>query len=346
MAGISHQARDIAERLSARAEQVCRYYLPKGRREGRYWMVGDIAGTPGRSLYVRLQACSSARGTAGKWIDAATGEHGDLLDLIAANKALHRFGEVLDEARSFLALPSPPPEPASPRQGKRAAPSVRARRLFERGRPLAGTVAETYLATRSLSGPWDLAALRYLPDCWHWNGDDRPRDEWPALLAAVTDDAGAITAVHRTWLARDGSSKAPLETPRRAMGAVLGHAIRFGTACNTLIAGEGIETMLSLRMALPAMPLAACTSANHLALFEPPPGLTRLYVARDRDPAGTMAFSTLSARFAQEGLEVLPLDPRVDDFNDDLIRHGIGALKAALLTQLHADDLVAFVEPG
>ncbi|MDP3674306.1 MAG: toprim domain-containing protein [Novosphingobium sp.] len=346
MAGISHEARDLSERLTARAEQVCRHYLPQGRREGRYWMVGDVAGTPGRSLFVRLSASPAARGAAGKWIDAATGEHGDLLDLIAANRTLRRLREVLDEARSFLALPPPPPEPPVQFVGRHALPSARARRLFARGRPIAGTLAENYLASRGLAGPWDFAALRFHPNCWHWRGQDLPRDEWPALLAAITDNQGAITAVHRTWLARDGSDKAPLETPRRAMGAVLGHAVRFGVMQDTMIAGEGIETMLSLHMALPAMPMAACTSANHLALFEPPSSLTRLYVARDRDPAGVMAFDSLTARLTCEGIEVLPLDPIEDDFNGDLMRHGIDKLKAALLPQLDPRDLESFVEPG
>ena len=44
---------DVARRLAENAEAVCRHYLPNGRREGRYWLVGDVHNTPGRSLYVR-----------------------------------------------------------------------------------------------------------------------------------------------------------------------------------------------------------------------------------------------------------------------------------------------------
>ena len=79
-------ANELAHRLAREAAAVCRHYLSTGRRMGRYWVVGDIANTPGRSLYVRLHACVSGRGAAGKWTDAATGEHGDLLDLIARNR--------------------------------------------------------------------------------------------------------------------------------------------------------------------------------------------------------------------------------------------------------------------
>ena len=95
-------ATKLARRLAREAEAVCRHYLSNGRRAGRYWLVGDIANTPGRSLFVRLKGPDSGKDAAGKWTDAATGEHGDLLDLIALNRGLDRLRDVLDEARTFL----------------------------------------------------------------------------------------------------------------------------------------------------------------------------------------------------------------------------------------------------
>ncbi len=103
-------ASDIARRLAREAEAVCRHYLSNGRRQGRYWIVGDARNTPGRSLYVRLIGPGHGPGAAGKWTDAATGEHGDLLDLIAATQDLHTLSETLDEARRFLNLPRPEPQ--------------------------------------------------------------------------------------------------------------------------------------------------------------------------------------------------------------------------------------------
>ena len=78
-------ATDIARRLAASAEAVCRRYLSNGRREGRYCLVCDVHNSPGRSLYVRLSATTESRGGAGKWTDAQSGDHGDLLDIIAAS---------------------------------------------------------------------------------------------------------------------------------------------------------------------------------------------------------------------------------------------------------------------
>ncbi len=58
---MSSQAAELAHRLARHAEAVCRYYLSNGRREGRYWIVGDVANTPGRSLYVRLYGSPSGK---------------------------------------------------------------------------------------------------------------------------------------------------------------------------------------------------------------------------------------------------------------------------------------------
>src|SRR5262249_36844068 len=71
------QISDLTRRLAEQAEPVCRHYLSNGRRVGCYWAVGDVRNTPGRSMFVRLRGPSSGRGAAGKWTDAATGEHGD-----------------------------------------------------------------------------------------------------------------------------------------------------------------------------------------------------------------------------------------------------------------------------
>jgi hypothetical protein len=60
-------ASELAHRLAREAEAVCRHYFSNGRREGRYWLVGDARNTPGRSMFVRLT--ESAKGPAGKWTE-------------------------------------------------------------------------------------------------------------------------------------------------------------------------------------------------------------------------------------------------------------------------------------
>src|SRR5882672_3384462 len=106
-----HDASELARRLAREAEAVCRHYLSNGKRQGRYWLVGDVHNSPGRSMFVRLQ--DSPKGPAGKWTDAATGEHGDLLDIIRESRGLRDFREVAKEARCFLKLPRSEPQPVS-----------------------------------------------------------------------------------------------------------------------------------------------------------------------------------------------------------------------------------------
>jgi hypothetical protein len=130
-------AADLARRLARDAEAVCRHYLFNGHRSGRYWIAGDAQNTPGRSLYVRLQGSDYGPGAAGKWTDAATGEHGDLLDLIALNRDLHGLAEAMDEAQLFLALPRcAPPWPAHASQGPPAARGSAEAAYSGRSRPL------------------------------------------------------------------------------------------------------------------------------------------------------------------------------------------------------------------
>jgi hypothetical protein len=164
------------------------------------------------------------------------------------------------------------------------------------------------------------------------------------MIAAVTDPDGRITGAHRTWLSPNGRGKAPIDTPRRAIGHLLGNAVRFGVSGEVMAAGEGIETMLSLRCALPTMPMAAALSAAHLAAILFPISLRRLYIARDDDPAGDGAMATLLDRALEAGIEAIALSPQLKDFNEDLRALGVDALRAALRIQLAPQDVARFME--
>jgi hypothetical protein len=346
---MSGDASDLAHRLAREAEAVCRHYLSNGKRAGRYWVVGDVHNAPGRSMFVRLQ--DSRKGPAGKWTDAATGEHGDLLDIIRESLSLRDFREVAEEARRFLRLPRSEPEVVV-RAARSAAPAGSqdaARRLFAISGPIGGTIVETYLRRRGIARVHDGGSLRFHPRCYYRPGESLPTEIWPAMIACVTGLDGEITGVHRTWLDPDGFDrirlgKAPIDTPRRAMGDLLGNAVRFGVADeDLLVAGEGIETMLSLRCVLPTLPMAAALSANHLAAMLLSSNLRRLYIARDADAAGCAVQTILLQRAQAAGIEAIPLSPRLSDFNEDLHVFGLDALRAALRMQLVPEDVSRFL---
>ena len=324
----------IAAALALRAEAVCRHYLPHGRRQGRYWVAGDLDGARGRSLFVRL----AGPGTPGKWTDAATSEHGDLLDLIRYRTNAPSLRAALDEARRFLALPATRATvPDAPYDATEAA-----RRLWRRCRAIDGSHAERYLHARGLL-QCRFAALRYHPALRYREGASVRR--FPALVAAVTGDApgsgtcppgseagagGPILGVQRTWLDPRAPAKAGVAAPRKALGRIHGLAVRFGAPSDdaALVVGEGIETVLSLVTAVPEITAAAALSAGSLGAFAPPPGLARLVIARDNDEDGALAAERLARRCARAGVAATVIVPAGNDFNDDLVALGAAALRA------------------
>ena len=340
-------ATELAQRLGRQADAVCRHYLSNGRKQGNYWQVGDVRNSPGRSMFVRLTGPESGKGAAGKWTDAQSGEHGDLLDVIRESLGLVDFADVAEEARRFLSLPHPEPEPQPRRARTSPAPSggssEAARRLWRMTQPLSGSVAETYLRGRGITDLRGTANLRFHPNCYWRREGDGPTETWPALIAAVTGLDGRITGAHRTWLMRDGSGKAPVDPPRKAMGDLLGNAVRFGGAKDVIAAGEGIETILSLRQALPMMPMVSALSAGHLAAILFPPHLRRLYIVRDNDPAGDGARDCLLDRAHEAGIEAITLSPKMGDFNDDLVTLGLDALRARIRVQIAPEDVSRFM---
>lgn len=346
------KAFELARRLAGQAEAVCRHYLSNGRREGRYWLVGDVHNSPGRSLFVRLIGPGSGKGAAGKWTDAATGEHGDLLDVVRESRGLVDFKDVADEARSFLALPRREPAPNDQRARPTSVPSgspEAARRLFAMSRPISGTLAEAYLRKRGITTLHGTGSLRFHPRCYYRPDEHSPSESWPAMIASVTDLSGHLTGAHRTWLDPGGFhpdrlGKAPIDTPRRAMGDLLGHAVRFGAAGKVVAASEGIETMLSLRSVLPSMHMLAALSAAHLAAILLPETLRRLYIVRDDDPAGESAMATLMDRAQEAGIDAITLSPRLGDFNEDLRILGVDALRIALRVQIAPQDVARFMK--
>ncbi|WP_105404757.1 toprim domain-containing protein [Neorhizobium sp. T7_12] len=344
-------ASDLADRLAQDAEAVCRHYLSAGHRAGNYWLVGDVANRKGRSLYVHLTGPR-----AGRWTDAATGQFGDLLDLVRESCGLVDFRDVAEEARYFLSLPQPEPmsfrhSDASDAATVERPAAERARRLFRMSQPLAGTLADVYLRERGILRASIHAALRFHPSCYYRDLATGRTSSYPALIAAVTDHAGAITGVHRTYLSTGldpgGVGKAKLDDPRRALGGLLGNGVRLRFPVDEpvplMAAGEGLETMLSLVAIMPGMPAVAALTANHLAAFRFPPGCLRIYIAADADAAGRHGVGGLCRRAQERGILPLVLSPELGDFNEDLRWLGPDRLTASLRAQLVPEDTTAFL---
>ena len=140
----------------------------------------------------------------------------------------------------------------------------------------------------------------------------------PALVAAVTDNSGEIRGIHRTFLDPTRKDKARVSSPRRSLGAILGHGVRFGKIDDVAVVGEGIETVLSLKSALPELPMVAALSAAHLAAWKFPCALRRLFVACDNDAPGRSAARRLLVRAEARGVGAVMVSSLCSDFNSDL----------------------------
>ena len=325
----------VAAALSERAEEVCRAYLPHGRRQGRYWVAGDLDGARGRSLFVRLRG----PGTPGKFTDAADGRtHGDLLDIVRHRSRAPTLRAALDEARAFLALPPAPDTSVRARRPCGAAPTTRPRRRGACGAVAARSTGRTRSITSAPAGFCNAASRRCasIPSCD--TGKARPcagSRRWsppsPAMTR-VTETERALLGVQRTWLDPRSPAKAGVAAPRKALGRVYGRAVRFGRPADgaSLLVGEGIETVLSVVTAVPAVTAAAALSAGSLGAFAPPPGTTRLVIARDNDAEGERAAERLARRCARAGVAAIVVVSEGGDFNNDLVALGPDALAARL----------------
>ncbi len=211
-----------------------------------------------------------------------------------------------------------PPADADTVQAARSAKQAAALRLWAGSEPAASTIVDAYLTGRALPGLATSPALRFRGDCPHPEGG-----RLPAMVASVVDVAGAPIALHRTYLARDGRSKADADPPRASLGPIWGGAVRLAPLdpARPLVIGEGIETAASAGR-LAGCPAWAALSAGNLARgLSLPLEARRVVVAVDPDGPGERAAAEAARRWQGEGRTVALARPDgAGDFNDVLAR--------------------------
>jgi phage/plasmid primase-like uncharacterized protein len=145
----------------------------------------------------------------------------------------------------------------------------------------------------------------------------------PAMIAAVMNAAGEQVAIHRTWLAADGSDKANVTPNKMSLGPVKGHSVHIGEGRNVLALAEGVETALSF-MQLYGAPTWATLSSANLPNIVIPNEYTEIIIAADHDPVGLAAAEKLRQQLVLQRRKVRILKPKTEgqDFNDVLMRKG------------------------
>ena len=186
-------------------------------------------------------------------------------------------------------------------------------RLWAASIPAPGTLVETYLHSRGLhlTPP---PTIRFHKGLKHRSGGT-----WPAMVALVTRGSdGTPMAVHRTFLARVGGGKAPVEPAKMMLGPCRGGVIRLGPVSNRLMIAEGIETALSAMQAK-GQPAWAALSTSGLRALELPAEVADVVVLADGDEPGEVAARDAGLRWKREGRRVgIARPPRGFDFNDVL----------------------------
>jgi putative DNA primase/helicase len=205
------------------------------------------------------------------------------------------------------------PVQTPPRELSRA--GLRARELWIKAGTASGTLVEIYLRSRGIVMPIP-PTLRFLPLTKHSLSDQ----VLPAMIAAVTiwPDRRPC-AVHRTFLAPDGSGKAAVATPRMTLGPCRRGAVRLAEATDQLMVGEGIETCLAAMQAT-GKPAWAALSTAGLRNLEIPEQIKEIVVLADADLPGEEAAQYAAHRWVREGRRVrIARPPKGQDFNDLLL---------------------------
>jgi hypothetical protein len=186
--------------------------------------------------------------------------------------------------------------------------------IWQSATSAAGSLVETYLASRGLHLP-PPPTLRFRAGLKHPSGGI-----WPAMVALVTrgsDDTPL--AIHRTFLACDGASKAPLDPQKMMFGPCRGGAVRLGVPDDMLMIGEGIETCFAAVQAT-GNPAWAALSTSGLRTLDLPGVVHEVIVLADGDEPGLAAARDCAWRWKREGRRVrIARPPQGMDFNDLLM---------------------------
>ncbi|MEJ8631461.1 CHC2 zinc finger domain-containing protein [Sphingomonas sp. I4] len=252
---------------------------------------------------------------------------GDVLDLVKASYRVSLIeaidmldGGVLRELEQQRA-------PAKPKSDMRAV----AQRIVDSSVSIDGTPAEAYLRSRGITMPLPhtLRFAQIAPPKIDGNGllaANGPAP-LPALVAIVTDPAGQLVGVQRTYLTENGRKAATIPTEsdpkpkvKYSLGQVIGGAIQLGPPAASMLVTEGLEDGLTLAQALGrSVWVAAGTSMMPQMTFA---DTTRaIVIGADGDAAGSVAAGKAAEAFAATGLAVRIMrpNPPYKDFNDELM---------------------------
>jgi putative DNA primase/helicase len=244
----------------------------------------------------------------GRWYCRGCARGGDGFDLIMMVEDVE-FPEAARLVEPIVGKVSAPSK-----QDKGGAYPKDPMRSWRNGSPtIVGTLVDVYLRVRAIKvTEIEARSLRSAESLFHW----KTSTSWPAMLARVTLlPGGAELTTHQTFLARDGSDKAPLSKDGKecsrlfaACDTLKGGGVWFGTPDEQreLLVAEGIESALSAMRLFGLEAGVAALSASGISYLVLPPEAQRVRVFADHDADGKGLAAALTARlrWRAEGRQV------------------------------------------
>jgi putative DNA primase/helicase len=211
----------------------------------------------------------------------------------------------------FVAKPKAPliarPEPGF--DADELARMQAARQIWQAALPAKQTAAELYLWSRGINTTRLPPTIRFAPELYN----SEARRAFPALIGAIQDGIGHVTAVQRIWV-RDKwltaggevvtkSLKAPVKAVKMTMGPMRDGAVRLGKAARTLGIAEGIETGFSAQQIF-SLPVWVCCGASRMGSVAVPDVVERIVLFADNGEAGEKAAERATGHYRAQGLGV------------------------------------------
>jgi hypothetical protein len=310
---------EIKSRALGALDSLVPSLAPRGSRKGDEWVALNPARneTVARNFSVNMKT--------GIWSDFATGDRGDVIDLVAYLKCagIRNKGAAIVWLKDGLGLTGKEPDPGHAAQAaaSRKKHDADAARKKENRRAFAMTIwsdaapltgedpASLYLAARGIDvtalaeGP--PRALRFHPRVAATDGM-----QYPALIACVSLEGvkHGFAGIHRIYLAERGGrwvkARAKGDGDKEALGSIKGGCVRLqrGASRQALAdmpAGEwpawteGIEDGLVIALVEPHRRVLAGPILANLGAIVLPPQCGGLLVVRDNDAPGSAADNQL-----------------------------------------------------
>ena len=316
----------LAERLAARIDEVCRELLPNGKRVSHEWVAGDLSGTAGDSLKVCL-----AGGKRGVWADFATGQSGgDLLDLWRESRGVE-MRQAMEEAASWLGIAPDARESRPKKSYRRPDRPHEIHRLNPEG-PVAA-----YLRSRGLTEV-TLTAFKIAEQPGHLRFPKLADNPGTILFPYLRD--GELLNCKYLALARPSDKKQTMQEGGAEPCLFGWHALPPNIRAVAITEGE-IDAMTLWQHGIPALsvPMGGGGGAkqdwiesdfDHLQRFD------TIYVAMDTDGPGKQAAMEIIRRLGAERCRLVEWPHK--DANDCLLKGFVQADFARCIAAARTQD--------